>query len=102
MASKRGPLSKAEIFYITEHAKSGTDINAIALDLDRPIKSIDKCFTKARKELDSKGLTAGEQFARHKGSIVMTENASTIADTRRKVKLTQKTQNCVTQVKTVE
>lgn len=102
MASKRGPLSKAEVFYVTEHAKSGVDINTIALDLDRPIKSIEKCFTKAKKETSSKGLTAGDQFARHKGSVVMTENAATISDARRKVRLTQKTQNCVTQAKTVE
>jgi hypothetical protein len=92
MASKRGPLSKAEVFYITEHAKTGKDINDIALDLDRTIKSIEKCYTKAKKEISSKSLTAGEQFAKHKGSIVMTENASTISDARRKVKVPQSKQ----------
>ena len=102
MASKRGPLSKAELFYVTEHAKSGKDINAIATDLDRPIKSIEKCYTKAQKEISSKSLTAGEQFARHKGSIVMTENASTIGDARRTVKVPQNKQNCVTVVKKEE
>lgn len=99
MASKRGPLSKAEIFYVTEHAKAGKDISEIAVDLDRPLKSIEKCYTKAQKELSSKPLTAGDQFARHKGSIVMTENASTISDARRKVKVPQNKQNCVTVVK---
>lgn len=99
MASKRGPLSKAEVFYITEHVKSGKDINEIATDLDRPMKSIEKCYTKAQKDHAPKELTAGDQFARHKGSVVMTENASTIGDARKKVKVPQSKQNCVTVVK---
>lgn len=102
MASKRGPLSKAEIFYVTEHAKSGQDINEIATELDRPIKSIEKCYTKAQKETASKALNAGEQFARHKGSIVMTENASTISDARKKIRVPPSKQNCVTVAKKEE
>lgn len=99
MASRRGPLSKAEIFYVTEHAKSGTDINIIASDLDRPIKSIQKCFTKAKKDNEAKPLTAGDQFARHNGTVVMTENAATLADARRKIRVPQKAKDCITQVK---
>jgi hypothetical protein len=97
MASKRGPLSKAETFYITEHAKKGIEIQQIATDLDRPIKSIEKCFVKAQKEQVSI-LNAGSQFAKHKGSIVMTENASTLGDAARK---RQKpiTQSCITKIK---
>lgn len=102
MASKRGPLSKAEVFYITEHVKSGKDINEIATDLDRPMKSIEKCYTKVQKEISSKSVTAGEQFARHKGSVVMTENASTIGDARRKIKVPKSKQNCITVAKKEE
>lgn len=99
MASKRGPLSKAETFYITEHAKSGKDINEIALDLDRPLKSIEKCYVKAQKE-NSHSLIAGDQFAKHKGSIVMTENASTLADARRKrSKVPPTVSECITKAK---
>lgn len=98
MASKRGPLSKAEVFYITEHAKNGKEINEIAQDLDRPAKSIEKCYTQAQKE-NTNILNAGNQFAKHKGSVVMTENASTLGDARRKIKTTQKTQNCITSAK---
>ena len=98
MASKRGPLSKAETFYVTEHAKTGKDISEIATDLDRPVKSIEKCYTKAQKD-NAKSFTVGEQFAKHKGSIVMTENASTLSDATRSRSLPSKTQNCVTKIK---
>ena len=100
MGSKRGPLSKAETFYIVEHAKSGKDISDIAVDLDRPVKSIEKCFTQAQKEnANNKILTAGDQFAKHKGSVVMTQNASTIGDARRKNIKTIKSPNCITSAK---
>ncbi len=102
MASKRGPLSKAEEFYVSEHAKAGKELSEIAVDLDRAVKSIEKCYTKAQKEQSSKSLSAGDQFARHKGSVVMTENASTIGDARRKVKVPPSKQNCVTVAKKEE
>lgn len=98
MASKRGPLSKAEIFYIEEHVKSGKEINDIATDLDRAIKSIEKCFTKAKKELQSKAVTAGDQFARRPGVTVMTENASTMADATRSKK-SPSSLSCITKIK---
>lgn len=98
MASKKGPLSKAEIFYVEEHVKSGKDINSIATDLDRAIKSIEKCFTKAQKEFGPKPLTVGDQFARTKGSVVMTENASTMGDVSRR-SLKKKTSSCITKIK---
>lgn len=97
MASKRGPLSKAELFYITEHAKSGKAVQDIAVDLDRPVKSIEKCFTKAQKEAES-SLTAGSQFIKHKGATIMTENASTLGDSSRKNRK-QTINSCVTTIK---
>lgn len=97
MASKRGPLSKAEIFYIEEHVKSGKEISDIATDLDRAIKSIEKCFTKAKKEV-SKTVTAGDQFARRPGVTVMTENASTMADATRSKK-SPSSLSCITKIK---
>ncbi len=102
MASKRGPLSKAELFYVAEHAKTGKDINEIASDLDRPVKSIEKCYTKAQKENAPKQLTAGEQFAKHKGAVIMTENASTLGDASRKIRVPASKQNCVTVVRKEE
>lgn len=98
MPNKRGPLSKAETFYVLEHAKTGKDIGEIAADLERSIKSIEKCYTKAKKE-DNKQLTVGDQFAIHKGSVVMTENASSMSDATRKTKNLTRPNHCVTKVK---
>ena len=99
MANKKGPLIKVEVFYIQEHVKLGKDIHEIAADLDRGIKSIEKCVTKAQKEFAPKPLTAGDQLARTKGSVVMTENASTMGDVVRKRKLPSKTASCITTAK---
>lgn len=98
MANKRGPLSKAEKFYIIEHAKIGKDINEIAIDLDRSAKSIEKCYKSASKE-NNNSFIVGNQFAKHKGSVVMTENASSMADARRKVNIPTRSQDCVTRVR---
>lgn len=98
MASKRGPLSKAEVFYITEHAKSGKNIQDIATDLDRPAKSIEKCYTQAQKSSPN-SFTVGNQMARSKGSVVMTENASSMSDVTRKNKRPLPTQSCITKIK---
>lgn len=97
MPSKRGPLSKAEIFYVEEHVKMGKDINDIAVDLDRPAKSIEKCVIKVQKENTSKRLTAGDQFVKKNGAVIMTENASTIGDARRKS--CNNRSSCITKIK---
>lgn len=96
MGNKRGPLSKAELFYVEEHAKSGKDINDIATDLDRTIKSIEKCFTKAKKE--NKPAITGDQFARRPGVTIMTENASTMGDATR-TKKSPSSLSCITKIK---
>lgn len=96
MGNKRGPLSKAELFYIEENAKSGKDINDIATDLDRTIKSIEKRFIKAQKE--NKSSTTGDQFARRPGVTIMTENASTMSDATR-TKKPPSSLSCVTKIK---
>lgn len=109
MASKRGPLSKVEIFYVEEHIKIGKNLNDIATDLDRPVKSIEKFAKKLSKpsktsqqikqeNVTSPRLIAGDQFIKQRGSTIMTENASTISDSRRR-SISSKTQNCVTKVK---
>jgi hypothetical protein len=100
MANKKGPLSKAEVFYITEHVKSGKDVNEIALDLDRAVKSIQKCVTKVIKENPAKIPTAGDQFARRPGVTVMTENASMMADAKKKKSLPSGVASCITKLKT--
>jgi hypothetical protein len=98
MGSKRGPLSKAEVFYITQHAKDGVSVDSIATDLDRPIKSIEKCYTQAKAE-SSKPATISDQLARQKGCVVMTENASAMVDSKRKGRCCPKSSDCVTKIK---
>jgi uncharacterized surface anchored protein len=96
MASKRGPLSKAEKFYISEHAKIGKGIDEIAADLDRPLKAIEKCYTCAQKE--GARTMVSDQFVREKGCTIMTENASSMSDSKKRVS-TQTSRDCVTKVK---
>ena len=98
MANKRGPLSKVEVFYIQEHAKSGVSLNDIAQDLDRPIKSIEKCYKSATKQ---QAIEQKAQFASHKGSVVMTQNASMLADAKRKNKPNPQSTNCITKIRNV-
>jgi hypothetical protein len=97
MASKRGPLSKAEKFYISEHAKIGKDINEIAVDLDRPLKSIEKCYTSAKK--DGIQSITGDQFIREKGCTIMTENASSMGDSTKLNNQKARARECITKVK---
>ena len=101
MANKRGPLSKAETFYVQEHIKLGKAIDEIAADLDRPAKSIEKCAAKAKKETSSSTtarITAGDQFIKQRGAVVMTQNASTMGDVRRgNTKPTSS--NCISKIK---
>lgn len=99
MANKKGPLSKAERFYIEEHIKSGKDINDIAIDLDRPIKSIQRSVQKAKKDIENiKPTNASDQFARRPGVTIMTENASSIGDKKKKTKIPQQT-HCIVKIK---
>jgi hypothetical protein len=99
MASKRGPLSKSEIFYVVEHAKIGKDINEISSDLDRPVKSIEKYYINAIK----KSINVNH-FVSSKGSTIMTETASSISDAKRSFKTSKKAPNtkCVTKIKNNE
>jgi len=100
MANKKGPLSKSETFYIDEHVKSGKSINDIASDLDRAISSIEKRVVKAKKDNNIKTPTCGDQFARRAGVTIMTENASSMGDVKRKTgHMSAKISKCVTTIK---
>ncbi len=99
MANKKGPLGKAEIFYIEEKYKNGTEIEEISTDLSRPQFMIEKHIAKNKiQQVKKTGMEAGEHFAKHKGTIVMTENASTLADAQKKVTV-KKPSSCVTKIR---
>lgn len=87
--TKKGPLSKAEKFYIENHRQ--LDIKELCKDLDRAQSTISK-FTdtlpgdKTAPITSSKKETAlSQQFARSEkgGAVVMTPNASIMADEKR-------------------
>lgn len=89
---KRGPLSKAEMFYI-EGKRDEMSTETIAEDLNRSKTTIENYLKKNPR----KGLTVGDQFARQKGVTIMTENASIMSDETRSSKKVQK--SCVTKIK---
>jgi hypothetical protein len=94
---KRGPLSKAEIFYI-EGNFNKLSHNQIASDLNRPVKSIDNYVSKIPREKKEKNnLTVGDQFVRQGGATIMTENASTLSDSKKTKKPLHN--NCTVKIK---
>lgn len=83
--TKKGPLSKAETYYIDGNHRD-MDVAQIALDLNRTIHTVETYIKKnhAKKEHVA-GTKAGDHFvSNNKGSTVMTENASTMSDAKRK------------------
>jgi len=107
---KPGPLSEIEIFYIQNHFEVFT-IEEFCKKMNRPAgivkKHVEACEAKKEKELKSQSkqaakkqepateepsnqvkskpaIDASEQFARKRGSVVMTMNASMLGDTVKK------------------
>ena len=82
---KRGPMSKVEAFYIDNHYNS-LDAEEIAKDLNRSLKSIESYIKKNFRKNKSVagGPKAGDQFIYQAGATVMTENASSMADAKKK------------------
>jgi hypothetical protein len=93
--TKKGPLSKAEKFYIENHRDF--DIKNLCRDLDRA-QSIIKTFVNSLPE-QQKETPLYKQFARNdKGATVMTEGASSMADDKRSTPNKQRP-SCVTSIK---
>lgn len=105
--AKKGPIGKVEAFYIDHHYQTTTPSD-LALELDRTVRSIElyikKNFTDKQKSVtsvkqNSDTLTAGDQFIRENGAVIMTENASTIADETRKYRKPTPRDNRITKIK---
>tara|TARA_B100000085_G_scaffold33308_1_gene27412 strand:- start:1849 stop:2148 length:300 start_codon:yes stop_codon:yes gene_type:complete len=96
--TKKGPLSKAEAFYIDGNHKS-MDVVDIATDLNRSITSIESYIKKNHNKEHVAGTKAGDHFHSHKGSTVMTENASTMSDEKKKVNTNNFNPKCMTRIK---
>tara|TARA_Y100001963_G_scaffold120231_1_gene168031 strand:+ start:821 stop:1126 length:306 start_codon:yes stop_codon:yes gene_type:complete len=95
--TKKGPLSKAEKFYIDNHSERSVD--DLCKDLDRAKSTVNKYLDTVQK---SKGTMLYDQFARNeRGSTIMTENAATLSDEKRPVfnKGTSKTRSCTVSIR---
>lgn len=82
--SKRGPLSKAEKFYIESHVTE-MDVKEIAKDLDRTENTVSNHIEKAVPDANQENENqrkAGDFMARNEtyGVTAMTEEASAVAD----------------------
>ena len=101
--TKKGPLSKAEKFYI-EHNHKEADLESMCKDLDRA-KSIVKTHIEKCKKLDKKTSTndISSQFSSNdNGAVVMTPNASERGDAFiGKRSETSRQNKCVTRIKDV-
>jgi hypothetical protein len=99
--TKKGPLSKAERFYIENNLQ--LPIGDLCKDLDRAKSTLEKYLKTLVTEDTAKTETLlYQQFARNdKGATVMTPNASEhgddIRDARRKMPVKQS--KCVTQIR---
>lgn len=104
--SKKGPLSKAEKFYIENHID--LDIRELCKDLDRAQDSVNrfiKTLPKDKRTVNTQGAKSGtllsEQFARNSnGATIMTPNASIMSDDKRSQFNNGKTRSkkCITQI----
>lgn len=102
--TKRGPLSKAEKFYIDNHLN--VDIDEICKDLDRAKLTVEKYIRYLPKEKKQtaakKQPLLSQQFARNEkgGATVMTPNASIMADDKRADFSSKKNnRDCITKVR---
>jgi hypothetical protein len=95
--TKKGPLGKAEVFYIESFYGERTP-QELAKDLDRAISSVKKEFKRLENLKDSEPITAGSQFARRDGVVTMTENASAVSDANRKVS-DNLSRSCISRIK---
>lgn len=95
--AKKGPLGKAEGFYIEHHINTKT-VQELSEELDRTVASIELFIKKNKLNTSGNKMTAGEQMARHKGTVVMTENASSLSDLTKK-KVVKHSEDCITKIK---
>jgi hypothetical protein len=95
---KKGPLGKVEIFYLEKNIELGLSLDQIAVDLNRNLSTIknyiDKHYTKPS---NNNPFNVGSQFISQNGATIMTENASTLSDSTKK--LSRKQSPCTTKIK---
>ena len=108
--TKKGPLSKAEQFYI-ESKYADLGLEGICKELDRA-KGVVKKFAeknklKAKQEDEPKKepdkTLLAEQFGYNRGSTIMTQNASEMLDSKRpQLQGAPKNRNCTVTIRRQE
>jgi len=109
--TKKGPLSKAEKFYIEQHR----DLSVVELcaDLGRAKATVERFVSRLPKKkpaeetspvedkvADKKDTLLYKQFARNdKGSTVMTQNAAEMGDNFREKSVSPKVSRCTTNIR---
>jgi len=99
--TKKGPLSKAEKFYI-ENKHIDTEIETLCKELDRAKSIVKTHIAKCKKEEDkSKAHDISSQFAKNdSGATIMTPNASEMGDAfKTKTSETVRKNNCITSIR---
>jgi len=100
--TKKGPLSKAEKFYIEGNLEK--PLENLCKDLDRAKSTVTKYLKTVVADDQEKAETLlYQQFARNnKGSVVMTPNASEMSDDKRSKftnNNTRRSSECTTRIK---
>lgn len=98
--TKKGPLGKAEKFYIDNHLDRSLD--DLCKDLDRAKSTIEGYIkTIAVSETTKAETLLYQQFARNgKGSTVMTQNAAEMSDSKRTQFIKKESRGgCVTNIR---
>ena len=95
--TKKGPLGRAEAFYVEGHYKKQT-VEEIAKDLDRALSLIRKQIETLEISKPKERIAAGAAMARREGVVVMTEAASALSDNS-KGKAKHKPSHCTTRIK---
>jgi hypothetical protein len=97
--TKKGPLSKAEKFYIENHLSKPLD--ELCKDLDRAKSTVNKYLkTLAVDETEKTETLLFQQFARNgKGSTVMTQNAAEMSDEMRSSGPPSRSSKCTTRIR---
>lgn len=98
--AKKGPLGKAEKFYIKHNYKTMA-VDQICKELDRAKSLVKRHVTKCTKEdEDQEAKRPTDGFAHSRGATVMTKNASERADAMRTVQTkTGRLAKCTTRIR---
>jgi len=96
--TKKGPLSKAELFYIEQKAEEFTP-EKIAEDLGRTIKIVKSKLPKPPKKTPPGSASSLMGRTEDKGVVVMTEGASAVADEIKGGSRTYNREDVVTKIK---